>query len=118
MRHPRVLGAIAVPVVLLSLAVAGCGGSSSSNSTSAGTTPSTTAGGGTSAGGQTLKLSADSNGAGKFNTIAVEGNGVDQDGQIVQPGNTSTLSVNLKPGKYEFYCPFDSHKQQGMEGTL
>ena len=143
MPHPRVLGAIAVPVVLLSLAVAGCGGSSSSNSTSAGTTPSTTAGGGTSAGGQTLKLSADPSGAIKFNTtslqakagkvtlqmtnpsssglehgIAVEGNGVDQDGQIVQPGNTSTLTVNLKPGKYEFYCPFDSHKQQGMEGTL
>ena len=143
MPHPRVLGAIAVPVVLLSLAVAGCGGSSSSNSTSAGTTPSTTAGGGTSAGGQTLKLSADPSGAVKFNTtslqakagkvtlqmtnpsssgvehgIAVEGNGVDQDGQIVQPGNTSTLAVNLKPGKYEFYCPFDSHKQQGMEGTL
>ena len=143
MPHPRVLGAIAVPVVLLSLAVTGCGGSSSSNSTSAGTTPSTTAGGGTSAGGQTLKLSADPSGAVKFNTtslqakagkvtlqmtnpsssglehgIAVEGNGVDQDGQIVQPGNTSTLSVNLKPGKYEFYCPFDSHKQQGMEGTL
>ena len=50
--------------------------------------------------------------------VAVEGNGVDQDGPIVQPGGTSTLSVNLKPGKYEFYCPFDSHKQQGMTGTL
>jgi plastocyanin len=143
MPHSRVLGVIAVPVVLLSLAVAGCGGSSSSNPTSAGTTPSTTAGGGTSASGEALKLSADPSGALKFNTsslqakagkvslqmtnpsssgvehgIAVEGNGVDQDGQIVQPGNTSTLTVNLKPGKYEFYCPFDSHKQQGMEGTL
>jgi uncharacterized cupredoxin-like copper-binding protein len=26
--------------------------------------------------------------------------------------------VNLKPGTYEFYCPVDSHKAQGMKGTL
>ena len=50
--------------------------------------------------------------------IAVEGNGVDKDGPIVTPGKVSTLTVSLKPGKYEFYCPFDSHKQQGMTGTL
>jgi uncharacterized cupredoxin-like copper-binding protein len=50
--------------------------------------------------------------------IAIEGNGVDQDGTIVQPGSTATVTANLKPGKYEFYCPFDSHKQQGMTGTL
>jgi uncharacterized cupredoxin-like copper-binding protein len=36
----------------------------------------------------------------------------------VQPGKTSTLTVNLKPGKYEYYCPFDSHKAAGMTGTL
>ena len=50
--------------------------------------------------------------------IAIEGNGVDQDGPIVQPGGASTDTVTLKPGTYEFYCPFDSHKQQGMTGTL
>jgi plastocyanin len=90
-----------------------------------------------------VKLSADPNGALKFNTsslqakagmvtvemsnpsssgvqhgIAIEGHGVDQDGPIVQPGNTSTDTVNLKPGKYDYYCPFDSHEQQGMTGTL
>ena len=37
--------------------------------------------------------------------IAVEGNGVDKDGQIVQPGSTSTVTVTLKPGTYEYYCP-------------
>jgi len=94
-----------------------------------------------SGGGSDLKLSADPSGALKFDKsklaaksgavtitmnnpssvphgIAVEGNGVDKDGQIVNSGGTSTVSVSLKPGKYEFYCPVDSHKQQGMEGTL
>jgi len=50
--------------------------------------------------------------------IAVEGNGVDKDGQIVQPGGTSKVSLDLKPGKYTFYCPVGSHRQAGMEGTL
>ena len=37
---------------------------------------------------------------------------------VISPGQTTTLTANLKPGKYEFYCPVDSHKQQGMKGTL
>jgi uncharacterized cupredoxin-like copper-binding protein len=137
---PRLIATIALPAVALGL-IAGCGSSSSSSSTSSGggsaSQPSA------SGGGQTVKLAADPGGALKFDTsslsakagkvtiqmsnpsssglqhgIAVEGNGVDQDGQIVGPGGTSTVSVDLKPGTYDFYCPFDSHKQQGMEGTL
>jgi plastocyanin len=51
--------------------------------------------------------------------VAVEGKGVDKDGAIVKPGRKSTLTVRLKkPGKYEFYCPFDGHKNAGMKGTL
>ena len=132
------LGAVGVALV-----ATGCGSSSSSSTTSSAAESSTT----TSAaagGGQDLKLSADPSGQLSFDKtqltakagtvtmtmtnpsssgiehgIAVEGNGVDQDGQIVQPGGTSTVTVsNLKPGKYEYYCPFDSHKQQGMTGTL
>jgi plastocyanin len=137
MPMPRFAATLIVPAAVL--AITGCGGSSSTSSTSS-TEASTPSGGGS---GQTLKLSADPNGAIKFDTsslsakagkvslqmtnpstsgtehgIAVEGNGVDEDGQIVQPGDTSTVTVDLKPGKYEFYCPFDSHKEQGMEGTL
>jgi uncharacterized cupredoxin-like copper-binding protein len=26
--------------------------------------------------------------------------------------------VNLKPGKYEFYCPIANHKALGMEGEI
>lgn len=50
--------------------------------------------------------------------IAIEGKGVDKDGNTVQKGGTSTVSVSLKPGTYDFYCPVDGHKQAGMEGKL
>jgi plastocyanin len=50
--------------------------------------------------------------------IAVEGQGLDKDGKTVQPGGKSTVTANLKPGKYTFYCPVDGHRQAGMEGTL
>jgi plastocyanin len=143
MAQPRLFAVIALPAALVALAIAGCGSSSSTSTTSEGAATSTPASGGASGGGQTVKLSADPNGALKFNTsqlqakagmvtvemsnpsssgvqhgIAIEGHGVDQDGPIVQPGNTSTDTVNLKPGKYDYYCPFDSHEQQGMTGTL
>jgi uncharacterized cupredoxin-like copper-binding protein len=49
--------------------------------------------------------------------VAVEGNGVDKDGKTITGGSTS-LTVDLKPGKYEFYCPVPGHKQAGMKGTL
>lgn len=50
--------------------------------------------------------------------IEVEGNGVEEEGEIVSAGGTSTVSADLKPGTYEFYCPVDSHREEGMEGTL
>jgi plastocyanin len=50
--------------------------------------------------------------------IAIEGNGVDKDGQTVQPGGTSKVSATLKAGTYTFYCPVPGHRQAGMEGTL
>jgi uncharacterized cupredoxin-like copper-binding protein len=50
--------------------------------------------------------------------VAIEGNGVDKDGQIVGQGGTSTVTVKLKPGTYTFYCPVPGHRQAGMQGTL
>jgi plastocyanin len=50
--------------------------------------------------------------------IAVTGNGVDQIGQIVQNGGTSTVTVKLAPGTYTFYCSVPGHKDAGMQGKL
>lgn len=50
--------------------------------------------------------------------IAVEGKGVDEHGETVQKGGTSKITVTLKPGEYEFYCPVAGHEDAGMKGTL
>jgi uncharacterized cupredoxin-like copper-binding protein len=57
-------------------------------------------------------------GSGKPHAIAVEGKHVDKDGKTVQPGGTSKVTVTLKKGTYEFYCPVDGHKAAGMEGKI
>jgi plastocyanin len=121
------------------LAVAGCGGSSNNNN-SGGSSGGGGGGSNSGGGGQTVKVSADPSGALKFTTktlsakagtvtfkfdnpasiphaFAVEGNGVDKDGKSVTKGS-DTLTVTLKAGKYEFYCPVDGHKAAGMKGTL
>jgi len=33
-------------------------------------------------------------------------------------GGSKTLTLNLKPGTYTFYCSVPGHRQAGMEGTL
>jgi uncharacterized cupredoxin-like copper-binding protein len=50
--------------------------------------------------------------------IEVEGNGVEEAGETVEKGGTSTVSADFKPGEYEFYCPVPGHKGGGMTGTL
>jgi plastocyanin len=50
--------------------------------------------------------------------ISVRGAGVDQKGKIVSQGGTSTVAINLKPGKYTFYCSVPGHEAAGMKGTL
>ena len=57
-------------------------------------------------------------GSGTSHGIAVEGRGVDKDGKIVDPGGTSRVTVTLKKGTYEFYCPVSGHKEAGMKGKL
>ncbi len=98
---------------------------------------------GGSGGGETaLELSADPNGALKFDTtsleakpgnvrivmdnpsdvphaVEVEGNGVEEVGETVGKGGVSRVSLkDLKAGEYEFYCPVGNHAAEGMEGTL
>ena len=116
----------------------GSSGSSGAEDTGADTGGASSGGGG---GGATkLKLTADPGGALKFDkteltakpgkvtitmdnpsdvphAVEVEGNGVEEETKTLTKG-TADVTVDLKAGKYEFYCPVDGHKEAGMEGTL
>src|SRR5213078_351588 len=50
----------------------------------------------------------------------VEGQGIEQETAVIPPGASATLTLTLKPGTYEAYCPVgeDSHKKLGMETEL
>ena len=50
----------------------------------------------------------------------VEGRGIEQETDVIQPGSTATLTLSLSPGTYDVYCPVgeDSHKKLGMENHL
>ena len=50
--------------------------------------------------------------------LEVEGNGIEEETESIAPGESGTLTVDLEPGEYEFYCPIDGHRDEGMEGKL
>jgi uncharacterized cupredoxin-like copper-binding protein len=51
--------------------------------------------------------------------LEIEGNGVEEKGTNIGFGKTMSFTVNFKKaGKYEMYCPVDSHRDFGMEGTV
>ena len=50
--------------------------------------------------------------------LEIEGQGIEEESDEIDGGATTALTVDLKPGEYEFYCPVDGHREQGMEGTL
>lgn len=51
--------------------------------------------------------------------VAIRGNGVDEEGDVVQGDGKSTVEATLEPGlSYEFYCSVPGHEQGGMKGTL
>jgi len=122
---------LAIPIVLMA---SGCGGGSSGGSSSS--TPSSGGGGG----GQVVSIPIADSGfafsittatakAGKVtlsavnpqstpHDISIKGNGVDEQGNQVTSGDTSTVTATLAPGTYEYYCSVPGHEQAGMKGTL
>jgi plastocyanin len=67
------------------------------------------------AGALTLKSQ---NKSGTPHDIAIEGNGVNDKGEVVSNGGVSQVQVTLKAGDYTFYCSVPGHRQAGMEGKI
>jgi plastocyanin len=148
MRKPMLFLAAVLAALALIAAGCGGDDSDDSGSSDSGSSsePSGAEGAGgaasdTGGGGATkLKLTADPGGALKFDktelsakpgkvtitmdnpsdvphAVEVEGEGVEEETKTVT-GGSADVTVDLKAGKYEFYCPVDGHKEGGMEGTL
>jgi plastocyanin len=140
----RIMWILALVLAAGALAAAGCGdddddggdGGSATESTPTATAEPADGGGG----GGALTLTADPGGsiswepaeltapAGEVSielvnesstphAVEVEGNGVEEESETITGGNT-TLTVELEPGEYVYYCPVGNHRGGGMEGTL
>ena len=147
-RRMRLAGAALLAASgLVALAGCGSSSKSSSTEATTSTPQTTTttapaSSGASSGGGQTLSLEANKEGqlayttttlsakAGKVtialtnmaalaHDVAVESASGERIGGL-EPfsGGTKDLSLNLKPGKYKFFCTVPGHRQAGMEGTL
>jgi plastocyanin len=119
----------------LTLGLTACGDSNEAATTGGATT---TGGGG---GGATLQLAADPSGALKFDQTSLEatagkvtidftndsslphnvkfdGPGVEDEGTDTIKGSSASVTLDLQPGEYTFYCSVDGHRAAGMEGKL
>jgi plastocyanin len=56
--------------------------------------------------------------SGKPHAVEVEGHGVEKESATIRPGGRTSVTVRVRKGRYEFYCPVDGHKRAGMKGTL
>lgn len=59
-----------------------------------------------------------SNDGQSVHNLEVEGNGVEEATETLQPGDTGRLTVDLEPGTYEMYCSIDGHEDLGMKGEI
>ena len=50
--------------------------------------------------------------------LEVEGQGIEEETEEVEPGQRAELKVKLEPGTYEIYCPVGNHADEGMEGEM
>jgi plastocyanin len=124
--------------VLATALFAGCGSDDEEEQPAA--TPEATQEEPASGGGETVQVSSPEDGSLKFDqaeltapagkvtftydnpsqvphAFEVEGNGVEEETETITQSKAS-ITLDLKPGTYTFYCPVGNHQQAGMEGTL
>jgi plastocyanin len=138
------ISVVALAAALLALAGCGSSSSSSSSATSAPAATPSTSTSTTPAGGASGKLSLTANPEGQLaydtKSLSAKAGKVSIDftnsaplahnvtiespsGETVGAtptftGGSKTLSLDLKPGTYKFFCTVPGHRQAGMEGTL
>ena len=57
-------------------------------------------------------------GSGKPHAVEIEGKGREKKSKVVNPGRSTSVTITLKRGTYEFYCPVGNHRAAGMKGKL
>jgi plastocyanin len=50
--------------------------------------------------------------------LEIEGSGIEEETETLDPGASGSVTVDLAPGEYVLYCPVGDHRERGMEGTL
>jgi plastocyanin len=50
--------------------------------------------------------------------LEIEGEGIEEETETLEPGQRATLTVALEAGEYELYCPVGDHADRGMTGKL
>ena len=53
-----------------------------------------------------------------LHNLEVEGSGVEEVSDDINPGESTQLTVDLGAGEYVMYCAIGNHRDLGMEGTV
>ena len=125
---------LALLLVLVAIPVAGCGGDDGADE-GAQATVETTA---TESAAQTIQVDAMdfmfmpedlqaepgevtfelTNGGQAPHALEIEGEGVEEESDTIEGGESTSLTVELAEGTYRIYCPVGDHEERGMVGTL
>jgi plastocyanin len=50
--------------------------------------------------------------------LEIEGEGIEEETEVLDTGEEATLTVELAEGSYELYCPVGDHEDRGMTGRV